>query len=69
MTIGEKIKYLRNKLNITQSSLANKTNIHPVTIRKKRTSVRKKGSNIIMNTYDRIILINNLKAGGICAIY
>ena len=27
MTLGEKIKYLRNRLNITQSSLANKANI------------------------------------------
>lgn len=38
MTIGEKIKYLRNKLNITQSSLANKANIHPVSIRKYETN-------------------------------
>lgn len=28
-----------------------------------------KGSNIIMNTNDRIRLINDLKAGDICAIY
>lgn len=38
MTIGEKIKYLRNRLNITQSSLANKANIHPVSIRKYETN-------------------------------
>ena len=38
MTTGEKIKYLRNKLNITQSSLANKANIHPVSIRKYETN-------------------------------
>lgn len=41
MTIGEKIKYLRNRLKITQNSLADRANIHPVSIRKYETNKMK----------------------------
>ena len=34
MTIGEKIKYLRKCLNITQNNLADRANIHSVSIKK-----------------------------------
>lgn len=38
MTIGEKIKYLRNQLGITQGKLAEISGIHPVSIRKYETN-------------------------------
>ena len=38
MTIGEKIRYFRKKLNITQGQLAEKSGIHPVSIRKYETN-------------------------------
>lgn len=41
MTIGEKIKYLRKCLNITQNNLADRANIHPVSIRKYETNKMK----------------------------
>ena len=34
MTIGEKIRYYRKQLGITQGKLAELTGIHPVSIRK-----------------------------------
>lgn len=34
MTLGEKLKFLRKELGITQAELAERTGIHPVTIRK-----------------------------------
>lgn len=41
MTIGEKIKYLRKCLNITQNNLADRANIHSVSIRKYETNKMK----------------------------
>lgn len=38
MTIGDKIKYCRIRLGITQSELANLSGIHPVSIRKYETN-------------------------------
>ena len=38
MTIGEKIRYLRVRTGITQGKLAEKTGIHPVSIRKYETN-------------------------------
>ena len=38
MTIGEKIRYFRNKRGITQGKLAELTGIHPVSIRKYETN-------------------------------
>lgn len=38
MTIGEKIKYCRQQLGITQTQLAELTGIHPVSIRKYETN-------------------------------
>ena len=38
MTIGEKIKYCRKQLGITQNTLAELTGIHPVSIRKYETN-------------------------------
>ncbi len=38
MTIGEKIKYLRTRLGITQGKLAEFCEIHPVSIRKYETN-------------------------------
>ena len=38
MTIGEKIRYLRERMGITQSKLAEVTGIHPVSIRKYETN-------------------------------
>lgn len=38
MTIGEKIKYFRNRTGITQSKLAELSGIHPVSIRKYETN-------------------------------
>lgn len=38
MTLGEKIKYFRAQLGITQSQLADMTGIHPVSIRKYETN-------------------------------
>lgn len=38
MTTGEKIRYCRQQLNITQSKLAELTGIHPVSIRKYETN-------------------------------
>jgi transcriptional regulator with XRE-family HTH domain len=38
MTIGEKIRYCRTQLNITQARLAELTGIHPVSIRKYETN-------------------------------
>ena len=38
MTIGEKIRYLRDRMGITQSKLAELTGIHPVSIRKYETN-------------------------------
>ncbi len=38
MTIGEKVKYLRNRVGITQSKLAEFSDIHPVSIRKYETN-------------------------------
>ncbi|MEE1047748.1 MAG: helix-turn-helix transcriptional regulator, partial [Clostridia bacterium] len=34
MTIGEKIKYFRKRIGITQAKLAERSGIHPVSIRK-----------------------------------
>ena len=34
MTIGEKIKYFRKRIGITQAKLAELSGIHPVSIRK-----------------------------------
>lgn len=41
MTIAEKIKYLRKQIGITQDNLGNKSNIHPVSIRKYETNKMK----------------------------
>ncbi len=38
MTIGEKIKYCRKQIGITQDKLAELTGIHPVSIRKYETN-------------------------------
>ena len=38
MTIGERIRYCRKRVNITQSKLAELTEIHPVSIRKYETN-------------------------------
>ena len=38
MTIGEKIKYFRSRIGITQSKLAELSGIHPVSIRKYETN-------------------------------
>jgi len=38
MTIGEKIRYFRERIGITQSKLAELTGIHPVSIRKYETN-------------------------------
>ena len=38
MTIGEKIRYFRKQLGITQDRLAEMTGIHPVSIRKYETN-------------------------------
>ena len=38
MTIGEKIKYFRSRMGITQAKLADLTGIHPVSIRKYETN-------------------------------
>ena len=38
MTIGEKIKYFRCQIGITQGKLAELTGIHPVSIRKYETN-------------------------------
>ena len=38
MTIGEKIKYYRKQIDITQDRLAELTGIHPVSIRKYETN-------------------------------
>lgn len=38
MTIGEKIKYLRERVGLTQSQLAYATGLHPVSIRKYETN-------------------------------
>ena len=38
MTIGEKIRYFRKELNITQGQLAEMSGIHPVSIRKYETN-------------------------------
>ena len=38
MTIGEKIKYFRTRIGITQSKLAELSGIHPVSIRKYETN-------------------------------
>ena len=38
MTIGEKIKYFRKRIDITQSKLAELSGIHPVSIRKYETN-------------------------------
>ncbi|MDO4491946.1 MAG: helix-turn-helix transcriptional regulator [Lachnospiraceae bacterium] len=40
MTLGAKIKYIREKRNMTQDQLAAKSDIHPVTIRRYETDVR-----------------------------
>lgn len=37
MTTGEKIRYFREKLGITQTQLANEVGVHPVSIRKYET--------------------------------
>lgn len=47
MTIDEKIKYLRKNMNITGKQLADKSNIHPVTIRKYETNKMKPQPNQI----------------------
>ena len=38
MTIGEQIKYIRSRRNITQNQLAQIVGVHPVTIRKYETN-------------------------------
>ena len=38
MTIGEKIKYFRSRIGITQAKLAELSGIHPVSIRKYETN-------------------------------
>lgn len=38
MTIGEKIRYCREQIGITQGKLAELTGIHPVSIRKYETN-------------------------------
>lgn len=38
MTIGEKIKYFRSRIGITQVKLAELSGIHPVSIRKYETN-------------------------------
>ena len=38
MTIGEKIKYFRTRIGITQAKLAELSGIHPVSIRKYETN-------------------------------
>ena len=38
MTIGEKIKYFRKRIGITQAKLAELSGIHPVSIRKYETN-------------------------------
>ena len=38
MTIGERIKYCRKRIHMTQNDLAEATGIHPVTIRKYETN-------------------------------
>ena len=38
LTVGEKIRYFRKKLGITQDQLASVTGIHPVSIRKYETN-------------------------------
>lgn len=38
MTIGEKIKYCRKQIGITQDKLAELTSIHPIFIRKYKTN-------------------------------
>ena len=38
MTIGDKIKYFRTRIGITQSKLAELSGIHPVSIRKYETN-------------------------------
>ena len=46
MTIGEKIKYFRSRIGITQAKLAELSGIHPVSIRKYETNkkMQKQGS-------------------------
>lgn len=41
MTIGQKIKYLRTQMGITQNALASLAGVHPVTIRKYETDKMK----------------------------
>ena len=38
MTIGDKIRYLRTRMGITQGELADLSGIHPVSIRKYETN-------------------------------
>ena len=38
MTIGEKIKYFRTRIGITQAKLAELSGLHPVSIRKYETN-------------------------------
>lgn len=77
MTIGEKIKHLRNQLNITQNSLAERANIHPVSVRKYETNkmkpqpvqIEKLAKALNVSPFALIDNYNNLKCHSLGDLY
>ena len=77
MTIGEKIKYLRTRLNITQNNWADRANIHPVSIRKyetnkmqpKPTQIEKLAKALNASSFALIDNYDNLKCQSLGDLY